>query len=86
MTEDKVLPKDTDSDYSLPGRFEESNAEYFESNEEIPKPQNKIIIIAALSFMLIAGGVFTYYFTNQQEIDSHLIENTLGFSPEEQMI
>jgi len=32
MTEDikKTLPIDTDSDHSLPGRFEESNAEYFD--------------------------------------------------------
>ena len=86
MAGDKVLPKDIDSDYSLPGRFEESNTEYFESEGETPKPQNKVIIIAVLSFLLVAGGSFTFYFTNQQEIDSQLIENTLGFSPEEQMV
>ena len=86
MTRDKVLPKESDSDFSLPGRFEESNTDYFVEKDSTPKPQNKVIIIAALSFMLVAGGAFTYYFANQQEIDSQLIENTLGFSPEEQMI
>ena len=28
IVEDKVLPKDSDSDYSLPGRYEESNFTY----------------------------------------------------------
>ena len=82
MTEDKVLPKDTDSDYSLPGRIEESNAEYFEIDNIPPKPQNKIIIIVAISFLLISAGAFTFYFINQPEIDSQLIDNTLNFDPE----
>ncbi|MBT5201017.1 MAG: hypothetical protein HOK63_04020 [Thaumarchaeota archaeon] len=86
MTEDKVLPKDTDSDYSLPGRIEESNAEYFEIDNIPPKPQNKIIIIVAISFLLISAGAFTFYFINQPEIDSQLIDNTLNFDPEKQMI
>jgi len=86
MTRDKVLPKESDSDYSLPGRFEESNVDYFTEINTNPKPQNKVLIIAALSFLLVAVGAFTFYFTNQQEIDSQLIENTLGFSPEEQMV
>ena len=32
MPEDneKILPKDSDSDYSLPGRSEESNSDYFD--------------------------------------------------------
>ncbi len=31
--EKKVLPKDFDSDYSIPGRFEESNSEYFDTED-----------------------------------------------------
>ena len=71
MTE-KVLPKE-DSDFSLPGRIEESDSAYFEP--EI-KSKGKSLTIFGIVFVLVAVGVFSYYFLNQSEIDSQILDNT----------
>ena len=71
MTE-KVLPKE-DSDFSLPGRIEESDSAYFEP--EI-KSKGKSLTIFGIVFVLVAVVVFSYYFLNQSEIDSQILDNT----------
>lgn len=83
MTEDKkTLPTDF-SESSLPGRFEESNYGYFD--HEQTKPKNKIIWIAVIIFSLVSASVFTYYFTNQQDIDNKILQNTIK-NPEQMLI
>ena len=86
MTDDeKTLPKE-DSDYSLPGRFEESNSDFFAVPQPEPKPKNKTIIVSAIIFVVVSAGFFSYYFVNQNEIDSQILQNTYNLTPEEQMV
>ncbi|MHA7734131.1 hypothetical protein [Nitrosopumilus sp. S6] len=85
MSEDKTLPKDIDSDDSLPGRYEESNFEY---QQPIPleitqKSKSKSLVIGIIVFGIVSAGFFSYYFINQNEIDSQIIQNTLNMSPEQ---
>ena len=88
MTEnnDKILPKDLDSDYSLPGRLEESNSEYFDTEPVKTKPKNKTITIAVIVFVIVSSGFFSYYFINQNDIDSKIIQNTLRLDPERSLV
>ena len=93
MTDDKTLPIDSDSDDSLPGRFEEANSddlpEIATDNFEItPEPQskNRLVIVAAIAFVIVAAGAFTFYFTNQPEIDSQILQNTFKLTDEEQLV
>ncbi len=83
---DKILPKDFDSDYSMPGRFEESNTEYFDAEPEQSKPQNRTILVIAISFVLVSSGFFAYYFLNQDEIDSQIIQNAIIVDPEKKLV
>ena len=81
--EDKILPSEN-SDYSLPGRIEESNVGY-----EIPvqaKPKNRSLTIAGIAFLLVSAGFFSYYFINQDMIDSQIMDNTELKSIEEKMV
>jgi len=50
----KTLPKDIDSDYSLPGRLEESNSAHFDVPSEKPKPKSLglYVMIIALGFLV----------------------------------
>ena len=73
--QDKTLPKDYDG--SLQGRFEDGNT------EPSPKPKSREIIIAIVLFAVISAGFFSYYFINQTEIDSQIIQNTLKMTPEQ---
>jgi len=83
---DKTLPKDFDSDYSLPGRFEESNPDYL--SPELPKPRqkNRGILVFMISFVIVSAAFFSYYFINQSEIDSRIIQNTISFDPERNLV
>ena len=84
MTEnDKVLPLDNDSDYSIPGRFEESNFEFVEP--VAPKSKNRLIVIVVISAIIISSGFFSYYFINQEKIDSQIIQN-MSLNPEERLV
>ena len=87
MPEDnkKTLPKDFDSDYSMPDHFEESNSEYF--NVEIAKstPKNRVILVIVISFVIVSLGFFSYYFINQNEIDSQIIQN-INVDPEKNLV
>ncbi len=86
MSEDKVLPKADDSDYSLPGRYEESNFSYEQpitSYESTPKSKSKGLVIGVIVFAIISTGFFSYYFLNQSEIDSQIVQNTLNMSPDQ---
>lgn len=87
MTEDskKALPKELGSDYSLPGRLEESNLAYFEVNTSKPKPKNRAILLFAFVFGIVAIGFFSYYFINQSEIDSRIIQNRINVDPERKL-
>jgi len=81
--EDKILPSEN-SDYSMPGRIEESNFGY-----EIPvqpKPKNRSLTIAGIAFLLVSAGFFAYYFINQDMIDSQIMDNTEFKSIEEKMV
>ena len=82
---DKTLPKDSDSDYSLPGRFEESNSEYDTASVK-SKPKNRAILVIAVAFVIFSAGIFSYYFANQDEIDSRIIQGTLNADPEKNLL
>ncbi len=88
MTEDndKTLPKDLDSDYSLPGRFEESNSEYFDVESVKSKPKYRGILVIAVVFVIVSSGFFSYYFMNQNEIDSRIVQNTINVDPEKKLV
>jgi hypothetical protein len=81
-----TLPKDFDSDYSLPGRFEESNSEYFDAEPVKSKPTYRNILVIAISFVLVSSGFFAYYFMNQNEIDSQIIQNAINVDPEKKLV
>jgi hypothetical protein len=83
---EKTLPKDIGSDFSLPGRYEESNTDYFEVNSAKPTPKSRGIWIMAFAFLIVASGFFSYYFINQNEIDSRIIQNTLILDPEKKLV
>ncbi len=83
---DKTLPKDSDSDYSIPGRFEESNSEYFDVESVESKSNNRIILVIAVSLVIVTVGFFSYYFINQNEIDSRIIQNTINIDPERKLV
>ena len=78
---EKVLPKEN-SDFSLPGRIDESNTAYFEIES---KSKGKSLTIFGIAFVLVAAVVFSYYFLNQSEIDSQILDNTTFKSLEEKM-
>jgi len=83
---DKTLPKDFDSDYSLPGRFEEGNSEHFDAESVKPKPKNREILVIIIAFVIVSSGFFSYYFMNQDEIDSQIIQNTINVDPEKKLV
>ena len=83
---DKTLPKDFDSDYSLPGRFEESSSECFDAESVKSKPKNREILVIAVAFVIVSSGFFSYYFMNQNEIDSQIIQNTINVDPEKKLL
>jgi len=83
---DKTLPKDSDSDYSLPGRFEEGNSEYFDAESIKSKPKNRVILVIAVAFVIVSSGFFSYYFMNQNEIDSRIVQNTINVDPEKKLV
>ena len=76
---------DSESDYSLPGRYEESNLPYF---DEIPdtKQKSKGIWIMIIGFVVISSVFFSYYFLNQSEIDSKIIQNAITTDPEQILV
>ena len=81
---DKVLPKDAESGYSVPGRFEDSgNSEYIEPIKS--KPKNRLIVVVTIFFIVISSGFFSYYFINQDEINSQIIQNT-SLDPEKKLL
>jgi hypothetical protein len=82
----KTLPNNSDTDYSLPGRFQESNSEYFDTELVKDKPKNRTILIITFVFAIISIGFFSYYFMNQTEIDSRIIQNTINMDPERELI
>ena len=82
---EKTLPKGLSSDYSLPGRFEESNSEYYGVESFKPKPKNRAILVTVIAFLIISTGFFSYYFINQNEIDSRIIQKTLNIDPEKRL-
>ena len=83
---DKTLPKDFDSDYSLPGRLEESNSEYFDTEPVKSKSKNNKIMIIVIASIIVSSGFFSYYFMNQNEIDSKIIQNTIRLDLERSLI
>ena len=78
---ERILPKE-DSNLSLPGRADESDAAYFEP--EI-KSKGKSLAIFGIAFVLVTAGAFAYYFLNQSEIDSQILDNTAFKTLEEKM-
>ncbi len=88
MPEDneKTLPKDFGSDYSLPGRFEESNSENFDVEPINSKPKSRGILVFSVAFVIVLLGFFSYYFMNQSEIDSQIIQNYINLDPEKKLV
>ncbi|MGY5149183.1 MAG: hypothetical protein ACW9W3_03890 [Candidatus Nitrosopumilus sp. bin_68KS] len=83
---DKILPKDIDSDHSLPGRLEESNSDIFISEEIQSKSNSKIFFLIIVIFIAVSSGFYLFYFVNQTDIDSQIIENTLNLTPEQILV
>ncbi len=86
MVSDKVLPKDSADDYSLPGRFEEANVPYYTVQSPTPGSKNKGLYIMGIVFVVVAIGFFSYYAINQNDIDSRIIQNTLVRDPEKKLV
>ena len=84
----KTLPADFESDYSIPGRFEESsNPECFGAESvKKSKPRNRGILAISIAFVVVSSGFFAYYFMNQNDIDSQIIQNTSNIDPERKLI
>ena len=80
---DKALPNEN-SDYSLPGRADDSDAAYFVPPVE-SKPKSRILMISVVAFVLVSAGVFSYYFVNQSAIDSQIMDNTSFKTAEQKM-
>ena len=85
MTSNKVLPKDAHTDFSLPGRFEEGSSAYFTASITA-KPKNRGLYVMVGVFLVIGIGFFSYYFANQTEIDSKIIQNSLIVDPEKKIV
>lgn len=79
----KTLPKEFESDYSLPGRYEESNYDYHE--QEIPKTKNRWGLIFILSLAIVLSSVVSFYYLYQSDIDSRIIENTINLNSQQQL-
>lgn len=79
----KALPNEN-LDFSLPGRMEESNSAYFEPTVD-SKPKSRSLVISTIVFAVISIGIFSYYFLNQSEIDSQILDNTTFKTLEEKM-
>ena len=88
MTENNApaLPKDQDSDYSFPGRFDDRNLNNFNSDIPEPKSTNKFIFLIIAILVVFLSGVFSFYFLNQTPIDSPIIQNALDVDPEKILI
>ncbi len=83
---EKILPKD-DSDFSLPGRIEESDSAYFEPVPSTKdRPKNRSLVASTIVFVIISVGIFSYYFLNQSEIDSQILDNASFMTLEEKMV
>ncbi|QLH06726.1 hypothetical protein [Nitrosopumilus ureiphilus] len=80
---DKILPKDIDSDYSLPGRLEESNSDTCDSESVKPKSHTRVFLSIMVLSIVVSSGFYSFYFLNQTDIDSQIIENTLNLTPEQ---
>jgi uncharacterized protein YneF (UPF0154 family) len=80
-----ILPSESQSDYSLPGRFEDGNSVYFKARSEKPKPRNIGIWILVIALVIVASGSFSYYFINQSQIDSQIIQNMRN-DPEKKLV
>ena len=81
---DKALPVEN-SDYSMPGRADESNAAYYIRPVEA-KPKSRVLTVAVVAFVLVSAGVFSYYFANQSAIDSQIMDNTTFKTAEQKMV
>ena len=79
---DKTLPSEN-SDSNLPGRVEDSNFGYY----DVPvKPKSRILVVAAVVFVLVSAGFFSYYFINQNQINSEILDNTIPLTAEQKMV
>jgi len=87
----KTLPKDHDSDFSLPGRYEESNFGYFKEKtsdnfeETTQSRSSRGILIGMIVFTIFSVGFISFYLVNQDDIDSRIIQNTRPMSPDQQL-
>ena len=79
---DKTLPSEN-SDSNLPGRIEDSNFGHY----DVPvKPKNRSLGIAAVAFVLVSAGFLSYYFINQNQIDSEILDNISPLTTEQKMV
>lgn len=83
---EKTLPNDVDSDYSLPGRLEESNSNIFVYEENKPNSNGRSYFLIFIVFIVISSGFYLFYFVNQEDIDSQIIESTLNLTPEQILV
>ena len=51
-----------------------------------PKSDGRLLVLFGIVFVLVAAGAFAYYFLNQDEIDSQIIDSTeFSTTPDERM-
>jgi len=43
-------------------------------------------LLIAVAFVIFSAGIFSYYFMNQDEIDSRIIQNTFNVDPEQNLV
>lgn len=43
-------------------------------------------MVVAISFVVFSSVFFSYYFMNQNEIDSRIIQNTINVDPEKKLV
>ena len=79
----KAIPSDY-SDYSLPGRSEESGTAYAPPPVKA-RPKSRALVVGMILFLVVGSGFFVYYFANQDEINSEILDNTVPASPEQKL-
>ena len=56
------------------------------ANEEgEPKSKSRILVISAIVFAVMSAGIFSYYFLNQSDIDSQILDNAAFKTLDEKM-
>ncbi len=82
--------EESDSAYfGMPADEEPPSSTYDDDDDDEaddPKSKSRILVISAIVFAVMAAGIFSYYFLNQSEIDSQILDNAAFDTLEERMV